>query len=82
MVFVGGSSVVIRIDPVTRTVTRVAGTGDIGYSGDGGPATEALFGGITSIAIGQDGTLFVADNAAGAIRAIKGIAVASGSGRH
>ncbi|HYF00787.1 MAG TPA: hypothetical protein VEJ18_17835, partial [Planctomycetota bacterium] len=35
-----------RIDLKTRVVSRVAGTGVKGFSGDGGPALEATFGGI------------------------------------
>ena len=30
-----------RIDPVTNTITTVVGTGERGYSGDGGPGTQA-----------------------------------------
>jgi len=39
-----------RIDLETRMVTRVAGTGEKGFGGDGGPAREARFGGIYAIA--------------------------------
>lgn len=39
-----------KIDPKTRQVSRVAGTGKKGFSGDGGPALQADFGGIYSIA--------------------------------
>jgi len=39
-----------RIDLATGTVRRVAGTGEKGFGGDGGPAVEARFGGIFSIA--------------------------------
>jgi sugar lactone lactonase YvrE len=44
------NNVVRKIDPKTRRVTRVAGTGKKAYSGDGGPAVQADFGGIYSIA--------------------------------
>ena len=30
-----------KIDMVTKTITTVAGTGESGYTGDGGPATSA-----------------------------------------
>jgi DNA-binding beta-propeller fold protein YncE len=39
-----------RIDLKTRVISRAAGTGERGYSGDGGPALEARFSGIYSIA--------------------------------
>lgn len=49
-----------RIDLRTGLVTRVAGTGQKGFSGDGGPAVDAQFGGIYSIAF-HDGGLYVCD---------------------
>jgi DNA-binding beta-propeller fold protein YncE len=49
-----------RIDLATGLVTRVAGTGAKGYGGDGGPAAEARFGGIFSIAF-RGGRLYLCD---------------------
>src|SRR5688572_10812618 len=37
------NNVVRKVDPKTRLVTRVAGTGKKAYSGDGGPAVSADF---------------------------------------
>ena len=45
---------------MTGTVTRVAGTGQKGFSGDGGPALDAQFGAVFAIAI-HAGTLYLAD---------------------
>jgi hypothetical protein len=39
-----------RIDLTTGVITRIAGTGAKGFSGDGGPAVDAQFGGIFAIA--------------------------------
>jgi RHS repeat-associated protein len=41
-------------------ITTVAGTGELGYSGDGGPATEAKLLYPDCIAIGPDGSLYIA----------------------
>jgi sugar lactone lactonase YvrE len=55
-----GNNCVRRIDLKTRVVTRVAGTGEKGFAGDGGPALEARFGGIYSIAF-HSGRLYICD---------------------
>jgi hypothetical protein len=49
-----------RIDLKTGIITRVAGTGEKGYSGDGGKATEARFDGIYAIAF-HKGLLYACD---------------------
>ncbi|HEY2942108.1 MAG TPA: hypothetical protein VGN09_06720 [Vicinamibacteria bacterium] len=55
-----GNNCVRRIDLKTGIVTRVAGTGEKGFAGDGGPALEARFGGIYSIAF-RSGILYICD---------------------
>jgi DNA-binding beta-propeller fold protein YncE len=54
------NAAVRRIDLGTRVITTVAGTGARGFSGDGGPAREARFGGVYSIAF-HGGDLYVCD---------------------
>lgn len=49
---------------------HIAGTGEAGYSGDGGPAIRASFNGPKGIAVGPHGSLFVADTENNAIRKI------------
>ena len=44
-------------------ITTVAGNGQGGFSGDGGPATEASFIDPFSIAVAADGSLLIADRA-------------------
>jgi DNA-binding beta-propeller fold protein YncE len=58
-----------RIDLATGTITRVAGTGVKGFAGDGGPAREARFSGIFSIAF-RNGRLYVCDLDNRRVRAI------------
>ena len=60
-----------RIDLRTGIITTVAGTGEPGYSGDGGPAVKAQFNGTFGIAIDGGGRkLYVADLGNRRIRAI------------
>ena len=53
--------VIRRVDARTGTIETIAGTGEPGFSGDGGPAVAAKFRQPHSIEIGADGALFVAD---------------------
>jgi sugar lactone lactonase YvrE len=59
-----------RIDLATGIMVTVAGTGSSGYNGDGIPATEASLAGPSGLAIGSDGTLYIADTFNGRIRAV------------
>jgi sugar lactone lactonase YvrE len=60
---------IFTLDPVQGRVKRIAGSGENGYSGDGGPAILARFGsagpgGLTGpkgLTISDDGILYVAD---------------------
>ncbi len=60
---------IYRIDLATRTIHHVAGTGDPGHTGDGGPATQATLGGPKGLAY-QAGRLYVADTENHVIRMI------------
>ncbi|TAN69205.1 MAG: PASTA domain-containing protein, partial [Magnetospirillum sp.] len=51
----------VRRVEVDGTIRTVAGTGEPGYGGDGGPATQAQFKTPKSIALGPDGSLYIAD---------------------
>lgn len=50
-----------RFDPAQRQITRVIGTGEKGFSGDGGEASDAKFGGIYCVSVGLDHQLYLAD---------------------
>jgi streptogramin lyase len=53
--------IVRRVDAMTQTISTVAGTGKPGFSGDGGPATKALFRQPHSIQLDPKGGLYVCD---------------------
>ncbi len=50
-----------RVDAKTKIISTIAGTGQAGYGGDGGPATKAQFNNPHSIALDHQGGLLVAD---------------------
>jgi sugar lactone lactonase YvrE len=61
-VYVGDWSGLIRkIWALDGAITTVAGTGTLGYSGDGGPATSAMLGKPSGIAIDNAGNIYIAD---------------------
>jgi sugar lactone lactonase YvrE len=61
---------VFRIDPRAGRYQHIAGTGDKGYSGDGGPATAALLNGPKGISWSPDNSAIIADTENHAIRRI------------
>jgi len=68
---------ILKLDANTQTWHRVAGTGEVGYSGDGGPALNAKFGGSLArlagpkgLTLGPENTLYVADTESHAVRRI------------
>jgi sugar lactone lactonase YvrE len=60
---------IYRIAPRTATIHHVAGTGEQGYSGDGGPARVARLAGPKGLAFGR-GYLYVADTENHVVRRI------------
>ncbi|MBI3476195.1 MAG: choice-of-anchor D domain-containing protein [Acidobacteria bacterium] len=52
---------VVRKFSVAGTITTFAGTGIQGYSGDGGPATQAQLAFPTAVALDAAGNLYIAD---------------------
>lgn len=63
------------IDPRTHRIRTVAGSGPTGawkgsYAGDGGPADEARLSQPEDVAVGRDGTLYIADRVNYRVRAV------------
>lgn len=65
-----GNNRVRAVNLSTGTIRTVAGDGTVAYNGDGVPATQASVAGPGGLALGADGTLFIADTFNGRIRAV------------
>ena len=65
-----GTHRIRRVDAVTGQVTTVAGTGESGFSGDGGPAVEAQLERPQAVAVDEDGNIYIGDTGNRRIRRI------------
>lgn len=61
---------VIRALSPDGTIDTIAGTGEAGFSGDGGPADQAQLNWPYGLALADDGTLYVADRESFRVRRI------------
>jgi sugar lactone lactonase YvrE len=64
-----GGDTVRKVDP-HGTITTVAGTGEAGFSGDGGPATKARLDFPSAVAVDREGNLYIADGSNYRIRKV------------
>ena len=75
---------IYRLDLKTGTIHHVAGTGQKGFAGNGGPAEPATLSGPKGISVAPDGNVYFADTESHSIRMIdlhKGtIALVAGTG--
>ena len=62
-----------RMDAHTGMITLIAGTGEAGYAGDGGPADEALINQPYGLAIDGNGDMYFAQRFDPAVRKIDGL---------
>ena len=73
-----------RVAAGTGVITTVAGTGALGFSGDGGAATSALLRSPSGVAVDRSGNLFIADSENHRIRVVNAgtgiIATIAGNG--
>ena len=58
-----------RVD-ASGIITTIAGTGEAGFSGDGGPATEAMLKWPPGVAVDDAGNLYIADTGNNRIRRV------------
>ena len=59
------------IDLVGWTIEAFVGTGEAGYSGDGGPAIDAMFNCPVGVAVGADGDVYICDSGNHAVRRVR-----------
>jgi sugar lactone lactonase YvrE len=65
------SGIIRKISARDGAVTVVAGTGSLGYSGDGGPAISAMLGKGISFALDAAGNIYIADYENNRIRRVE-----------
>ncbi len=64
------SHCVRRVDQATGIITTVAGNGQMGYSGDGGPATQAAMNQPYSLQVDRNGDIYIVDRLNAAVRKV------------
>ena len=69
---------VLEVDPATRSIQTVAGTGTGGFSGDGGPATTAELAGPRAVWGDHNGNLLIADSGNNRVRSVSGLVAVVG----
>ena len=65
-----GGNQVFQFDLAAGRIHHIAGTGEKGFTGDGGPAKAATLNGPKGLALGRDGRVYLADTENHAIRVI------------
>src|SRR3989442_6275441 len=80
----GRNHTIRRIDKDSGIIMTVAGSGRQGYSGDGGPATEATLNNLYSLQVDTNGDIYIVDRLNAAIRKVDAatriITTAAGTG--
>jgi sugar lactone lactonase YvrE len=65
-----GNAKIRRVDAATGVITTIAGTGQSGLGGDGGPATEAELDEPRTLAVAPDGSIYFTEPKANKVRKI------------
>ena len=66
----GRTHTIRRVERETWVITTVAGNGEQGYSGDGGPATQARLNNLYSLQVDTNGDIYIVDRLNAAIRKV------------
>ena len=70
--FIINVNIVLRWDAITGVLTRVAGNGSPGFSGDNGPATSAQLASPNGVAVDSSGNVYIADTGNQRVRMVSG----------
>src|SRR4051794_10582242 len=65
-----GNHCVRKVSADTGVITTIAGNGNGGFSGDGGPATSANLSNISGVAVDGSGNVYIADKDNGRVRKV------------
>jgi len=71
---------VIRKVSTSGTITTIAGAGEPGFGGDGGPATDAYLDTPTGVAVDASGNIYIADSHNQRIRKVTGTIISTVAG--
>ncbi len=66
----GGNNRIRKVDAFTGIISTIAGSGERGYAGDGGPATEAGLNSPGGVAVDDAGNVYIADGGNNRIRKV------------
>lgn len=77
-----GNNRIRRVDKASGNISTIAGTGNIGFAGDGSAATSAILHLPTGVAMDSSGNVYLADSLNNRIRKISGsnISTVAGNG--
>ena len=70
--YISAGNRIRKIDATTGIITTVAGTGTVGFSGDGGPATSAKLYATGGIVVDANNNLYIADQGNFRVRKVDG----------
>jgi trimeric autotransporter adhesin len=74
------SDVIREVSASTGNISTIAGTGQAGFSGDGGPALAATFSNLKNVAVDSSGNVFVVDGDSNRIRRVSAGTVSTYAG--
>lgn len=80
-----GNHCIRKVNLKTGVISTVAGTGQKGYTGDGGPATQATFNEPYAVLVSPEGDLYIVDRLNAVVRKVDGksgkVTTVAGSGQ-